>query len=153
MPHSNDLLLLTLKPANVLISMMRNRPAYEKHWPGGPIKQEIELDRTSGHSSLEDQARLERDARIIRAALESDPAFRAAVERLASAGVSHEFGGQCDPCGSFTVLRLAARPTAFPALEALAADDASITDPDRERPLHATSTSICCRVGTSRVRP
>jgi hypothetical protein len=64
------------------------------------------FDRTGSGPSEADLEQLAARAAARRRQYEADPEFPKAMARLATAGIPYEFGGQSDPCGSFSTLRL-----------------------------------------------
>ncbi len=69
------------------------------------------------------------NTRRVVTALDADPGLRAMRQRIFSVGVGSAFAADGDATGLWTSLVLTAKPEALAALEALAADDAGITDP------------------------
>lgn len=118
-------MVANLRPATVLLDLA----AFDERFSGNErLVHEHYGDHTGSNPSIEELAVLERAKAATREKYLGDPNFVRAAKRLSRAGVSCEFGGQGDMCGEFSVLRIVGSVASLPLLEAMAADDARISD-------------------------
>lgn len=119
--------LRALRPSTALVNLHAAR--YRQQVRNDRLISEIFLDRTSSRRSPEEVAQFNANRQQIEEACRSHPALRAALDRLATAGVSFSVDGDSQYGGDFTILTLQATEAGLVALEALAANDAGYHDP------------------------
>ena len=121
-----DYVLKCLQPGTVLVSMVKNEPAYSHHFPDGRIVDEIYIGRTGSSPEPHELEGLQRTRDEMRKACEAEGPLKVALAKLQSANVHYEIGGQGDACGEFAVLRLRMHKRDLDRLEDLAAQEAGI---------------------------
>jgi hypothetical protein len=114
---------------NWITAMLTKRAPHTQ----GRIVSTIDLSSTQGNPSPEQLAAMNAQADARRHMLDASPAFRAALARIETAGVTHEWAATGEYSYTSRVLYLFIPLDAIPRLQDMAADDAGFDTPEERQ--------------------